>query len=260
MFRLAAYFHNGRDKRGFICGGSLISTRLVITAAHCVHNKGSSRPNKAEEATFYLGKYHINKISETHDWMLGVERFEIHEDWDSNDLSYDADIAIAILRQTITFTAYIKAICLWTSTTSYEDLVSKTGIVAGWGRTEDSADASDRPKFSKVPVVSSDRCLRSDSAFGKLTSDRTFCGGSRLVSRSSRKKKLIELIFRTNEGPCNGDSGGGLIIKDQDKWYLRGVVSASLVGEHGCDVKNYAIFTDVQWYVRWIQGYITDYN
>lgn len=47
-------------------------------------------------------------------------------------------------------------------------------------------------------------------------------------------------------------------MKVGNRWYLRGIVSASLIDtvEMTCDYKNYAIFTDVAQFTSWIEGYI----
>lgn len=53
----------------------------------------------------------------------------------------------------------------------------------------------------------------------------------------------------------SGDSGSGLFIKIGSTYYLRGIVSSSLFDENGnCDVKNYAVYTDVPQYLKWIEN------
>jgi secreted trypsin-like serine protease len=187
---MAAYYHNGFDENGFICGGSLISTKLVVTAAHCVHFK-HELAKKAEEATFYLGKHNIDSLSEQYNVVSSVVQFIIHPDWDSNDDKYDADIAIAVLTRTISFNKFMIPICLWTSTSNANDLVGRTGVIAGWGKTEMDAVPSSSPKWAEIPVVDLLTCIRSNNAFNILTSDRTFCAGKK----------------DEDSGPCNGDSG-----------------------------------------------------
>jgi secreted trypsin-like serine protease len=262
---LAAYYHNGVSDNGFICGGSLISSKLVITAAHCVHFK-NELAKKAEEATFYLGKHNIDSLSEQYNVISSVVQFVIHPDWDSNDDKYDADIAIAVLTRTVSFNKFIIPICLWTSTSNADDLVGKTGVIAGWGKAEMDAVTSPMPKWADLQVVDLLTCIRSNDAFNKLTSDRTFCAGNKVEG----------------SGPCNGDSGikndgklletflsfvetfsgGGFVVKVNDKWYLRGIISSSLVdlAQSTCDTKSYAVFTDVSKFTQWIHGFVQTYG
>lgn len=118
---------------------------------------------------------------------------------------------------------------------------------------------TDFPKKVNVPIVSDGQCLRTHEAFVHITSERTFCAGG-----------------RAGEGPCQGDSGkfetnfsvlssplivwlfagGGLVLKSGRKWFLRGIVSASLRDEASCDVNNYAVFTDVAKFIPWIRNHI----
>lgn len=164
----------------------------MVTAAHCVQAKKESTIRKAEDAFFFLGKHDLEKLSgESNFIWSGVSQLTIHPEWNSNDDRYDADIAIAVLNKNVLFTKFVKPICLWTATTSYTDIIGKTGVVAGWGKTEIVAISTDRPKWTQIPVVSEVDCVRSNSAFAALTSSRTFCAGVR----------------NGNNGPCNGDSG-----------------------------------------------------
>lgn len=222
-----------------------MSTKIIVTAAHCVQNKRDEQPKKAEEATFHIGKQDINNLNERFFIQSGVSQLLVHPEWDPNDLHYDADIAVAVLQRTIEFNKFIQPICLWTATSSYEDMIGQNGIVAGWGKTEFDAISTTNPMYGKLPVVSNDDCLRSNNVFSSLTSKRTFCAGNKGKS-----------------GPCNGDSGGGFIMQNDNKWYLRGIVSSSLLNRETslCDLENYAVYTDLTYYNSWIQGYMNTYG
>lgn len=115
----------------------------------------------------------------------------VHPDWNPNDDKYDADIALAILIKVVNFNVFIMPICLWTDTSSYEDIEGKKGVVAGWGKTEFKAISTENPLWAEVKVVGTLACIRSYDAFNTITSDRTFCAGT----------------LNGTHGPCNGDSG-----------------------------------------------------
>lgn len=86
-------------------------------------------------------------------------------------------------------------------------------------------------------------CHWSHPGFVNLTSNRTFCAG-----------------MRDGSGPCNGDSGSGLVLFDTttNHFQLRGVVSRSLLGnEPSCDLSKLIVFVDVAKYLLWIQEIIS---
>lgn len=110
----------------------MISTKLIVTAAHCVRSKKESYTRKAEEATFYIGKHNLESLNGEQNYIVsGVTQLIVHPNWDPNDDKYDADIAVAVLLRKVPFSKFVKPICLWTATNSYQDLVGKKGIVAG---------------------------------------------------------------------------------------------------------------------------------
>lgn len=187
---LAAYFYN--DK--FICGGSLISARLIITAAHCVREKTSNNipDRKPEDSIFYVGKSNIDSLIGESDYIVSIaEQLIVHPDWSSTTQDYDSDIAIAVLVKTIAFNRHIKPICIWRETNSYRDIVGQFGWVAGWGKTDYEAYHTDQPIYAAVPVVDGETCLLSDRNLAAIASRKTFCAGGRAA----------------NGGPCTGDSG-----------------------------------------------------
>jgi Trypsin len=167
----------------------LISTKLVITAAHCIQGK-YDLARKAEDASFYLGKHDLESTNEQNFIVASVTEFIIHPDWKIYSDCYDADLAIAVLSQTVSFSELVRPICLWTLSSNANDLVGRTATVAGRGKTE-AESFSRTPKYVEIPIVSDGTCLRSNAAFSSLTSERTFCAGDR----------------DSIDGPCNGDSG-----------------------------------------------------
>lgn len=122
------------------------------------------------------------------------------------------------------------------------DWVGRPGTIAGWGRDENGNHMTPVVRDTTVRIVSQESCLRSHVAFRDITSDRTFCAGA-----------------ETGNGPCTGDSGGGLYVSDGGKWFLRGIVSRSIAhggNKLGCDTNNYSVFVDVPKFVDWIRQII----
>jgi len=86
---MAALFeHVGRDYN-FLCGGTLISARTVISAAHCF--RFGSRNLPGERTIVSLGRNSLDLFSSGA--TLGVARLLIHEQYNPNVYT-DADLAL----------------------------------------------------------------------------------------------------------------------------------------------------------------------
>ncbi|KAK7789608.1 hypothetical protein R5R35_012668 [Gryllus longicercus] len=229
----------------FQCGGTLVSRKHVVTAAHCVvvvKERKKIQLISNNDLLISLGKYNIRSWAEAEQQFKEVQKITIHPEYDPEILRND--LAIIHLSTTVVINKFVKPICLWDRNPDLSPVVGEVGTVGGWGRDE-TGSLSDKLRIARMPIVSQETCLRSDNHFYiKYTSENTFCAG-----------------FRNGTTVCNGDSGGGLNIKlanpeqgNQRTWYLRGVVSLSMleVGDQTCDSHNYVVFTDVAKYMSWV--------
>jgi secreted trypsin-like serine protease len=153
-----------------------------------------------------------------------------------NSIFFSGDLAIAILKETIQFTDYIIPVCLTSQSFPLSGQVGKNGTVTGWGTLENRQGLATEAREVAIPVVDSVTCLASGFSFYYIFSeDSSFCAGK-----------------RDGRGPCKGDSGSGFYMRRDGKWYLVGIVSASLFAENTCDLNNYVVFTDISKFELWI--------
>lgn len=155
------------------CGGSLISATAVLTAAHCLYE--DNKEIIPERVGVMVGKYDLNVTGENSRQFLAYRVF-VHEKYVPSDML--DDIGLIRLSSVVTFTAYVRPICLWDPLrASLSDVANQMGIVVGWGLTERKT-LSRFLKHTFLPIVSHATCLASDRAFFALfISEKTFCAG-----------------------------------------------------------------------------------
>ncbi|NXV89557.1 FAXD protein, partial [Calonectris borealis] len=220
-WQVMLFFHNDI---GF-CGGSLISSRWVVTAAHCLD---LVRPHHVTvgEYNLYFDKYQ----REFKEQKIHVERSWTHPHYDSND--YNGDIALLYLSSDVIFNEYAIPICLPSpnlATLLVEE--GRTGMVSGWGATHERGSTLRFLMKVWLPIVNMETCQRSTD---RLITDNMFCAGYNTEVADA----------------CKGDSGGPFTVSYHNTWFLLGIVSW---GEGCAEKGKYGVYTRVSNYIPWIK-------
>lgn len=203
----------------YLCGGSIIADRGVLTAAHCF--TGSTNPKEV------WAKAGATNYTTSGVWSE-LERIIRHEKYNSR--THENDVALVLLRG--------RPEGQVTPPLLAERKLSpgQPLEVTGWGATSEGGQAAHILMKASRPYVENDTCNAS-SAYNAAVKPGMMCAGFREGGIDS----------------CQDDSGGPLVWRTAEGPLLVGVVSW---GE-GCDRKlKYGVYTRVATQADWIQSVI----
>uniref|UniRef100_A0A8C5N1I5 Ovochymase-2 n=1 Tax=Leptobrachium leishanense TaxID=445787 RepID=A0A8C5N1I5_9ANUR len=226
-----------RDRRHF-CGGTIVSSTHIVTAAHCIVDR-----TFLEFTKVYVGDHDFSAPEST-EVIFSVKDFKKHPNFNPNKpINYD--IAIVMLDGNITFDERIQPVCL-----PNPDDIFEPGflcVALGWGRLQENGILPKSLQEVSLPIIESQTCSSVMATLkGSLLLETVICAG----------------FPDGGKDACQGDSGGPLVCRRvYGSWVLVGITSFGFGCAREWDNNAFiptekrgspGIFTDVQKLLHWV--------
>jgi Trypsin len=173
-----------------------------------------------------------------------VSSIILHSDWSSSSENFDADIALLMLSESH---ENISPICI----PPLNSLTSKSeGIVMSWIDMEPTDPGYWNHNFNLpynypikyvMPIRSLSQCVQLQPRFTSIISNRTICAGG------LNSVACLEVA----------NSGASMSIKQNDTFFLYGIVSSSFIDIAGCDNITFTLLTEVSKFHEWLNENIS---
>merc|ERR1712126_516589 len=201
------------------CGGSLISDREILTAAHCTQSPVGWVTLAEHDITKADGEIKAQVCSTIN-----------HPNYNGNTL--ENDFAILRLCNPVTFTKMLSPACLPSSSSNNYDSVTAT--VSGWGTLQQGGSQPSVLQEVSINTMTNAQCTSSPMKYpSNYIFSNMLCAGG-----------------QGGQDSCQGDSGGPLVTKESSSYTLIGVVSWGI----GCAQEGYpGVYSRVTSQLGWIQ-------
>lgn len=221
--------------RMYHCGGTILTTEIVLTAGHCLYDPSSGRVYSLNKLKVKVADHdqfsHVDDIKGV-TRLLDVKEIIPHEYF----IMYRNyhDIGLVRLATTLDLKSYpqVRAVCLPSnSALTYEGAV---GVAYGWGvKKENSNQPADVPHEVELYILGP-TCK--NTKFGDVTlTSNMLCAG----------------VDEGGKDTCLGDSGGPITVEVNYRHVIVGITSFG----NGCGKIEFpGVYTRITAYLPWIHS------